>query len=227
MLTLFFFLVVPVGVSAAEDDSSGTFSEDYPARAARTGEGEGDDSEAGGGAEDDEDEEDDEDAGFVESLLGHINDTSRPARERKIKTTLKHLQRFIAGDHQKFTGIGVEPGTDAGDLSYKIVSSEEFVGTFCNYLAKEATYLSPKRSSEKLTYATVSGYASTFCTYYTDRFRDRDTPQPLRPEKWTKKMQAIRHVCNLQNPIHLACMLTIDLFPGKKRRIIIKVRGQE
>jgi len=202
MVLALVFFTAPVGVAAAADDD---LRSPHEGLAASDSSSPDDGEDDGGGSDEDgedeeEDEEEDEDRGFVQvPFLAHISDKSRPAKEKKSKTTMKHVQKFIEQYHGQFKGIGLTPETDASTLSYEILSDEDFVGTFVNYLATEATYLSSKRSSEKLSHATVSGYASTFCSYYIDKYRDRDIPRPLQTEKWTKKLAALRYVCRMNN----------------------------
>ena len=138
-------------------------------------------------------EDEDFDPGSLTNFIQHISDNPRTAKKKKIRTTLKHVGRFNFKYSEQFKDIGVFPTIDPARLPWEIVNNENYVGCFTNYLATEATYLAPGRTHELLMHSTTSGYASTFCTYYLNYFRDKGPPLPLQQDAWKRKMKEIHN----------------------------------
>lgn len=126
------------------------------------------------------------------SAIQHIGDHHRPAKKKKTNTSLKHLQVFIDKYKDSPNLAKLELGKfDPYRLPYDVINNEEFVGCYVNFLATEALYLDG--SNKLIGHSTASGYASTFCTYYLNYYRDSlaGPPLPLRHESWPRKMSLL------------------------------------
>jgi hypothetical protein len=132
------------------------------------------------------DEEDDDD---YDCPMGHIMDHKGAPTVKKRKTGIKHLQVFLTKHGGKYNALGISASTDAGELSYKQVSNEDFVGQYLNYLARHATWLNDP--NKLLSLASAVGMASAFAEYYIDKYRNHPIPPSLVKDKWSKRLALI------------------------------------
>lgn len=100
----------------------------------------------------------------------HIMDHQRAPTEKKHKTALKHLQRYIDSHYDRHPGI-LDKNMKANNLPYAVISNEDFVGFYLDWLARHATHLDNK--DKLLSHSSVAGYASSFGEYYINKYRNR------------------------------------------------------
>ena len=131
-------------------------------------------------------EEDVQEEEFDEYEPDHIQNHSRPARAKKQKTSLKHLQSYIDKHYSHHPGLARD--TVAEELPHEFVCSEEFVGCYLKWIADDARYL---KHDELLAHSSCLGYASSFSEYFLNKYRSRPVPLTLSKEKWSKKIALI------------------------------------
>jgi len=117
-------------------------------------------------------------------------DQHKPSKERTQKTTIKHLQTYIQTFHHLHTDIGINENSDADKLSFEMMSDDNFVGCYLDWLSQKATFF---HSTQALSYKPVLGYASSFAKYYLNKFRTIGKPRTL--EKNLGKTTRTNYIC--------------------------------
>ena len=74
----------------------------------------------------DGDSDDKEENVNEEYTPNHISDYARPAKLKKQRTTLKHLQRYIDQHHTHHAGLGLSGNTITEELPYEVVCDDHF-----------------------------------------------------------------------------------------------------
>ena len=165
-------------------------------------------------------------------LPPHLGAFMLPSKRKKMYSAGNHLQKFLES-HQStllkaYPNIVFPSPMDADNLPYELISNDDFVGRYLQWLAEEATSL--EDPSKKLMLSTIIGYAGAFKVYYVEKYRLKPSPPSFDDKRWSiylSKMSSIKGAYCFCNGLkikttkasatenHLLSMSSICMWEGK------------